>query len=420
MGTGSELIIPLAEAAGVAEARIGGKAYNLGRLIQAGYRVPAGFCIPVEAYAAFVRSADLEPTLRLELGRKLLSDMRWEEIWDAALRIRGAFLAAPVPDEVAEPILAACRELKAPSLVVRSSAPGEDSAERSYAGLHESLVGVSGEKAWLDAVRIVWASLWSDAALLYRRELELDVASSCMAVVVQELITTSVSGVGFGVDPLAPEEDRALVEAVPGLCEDLVAGAVDPDRWVLVRSTGEVLEWKPGRRGDDGPDDEATGDDPLLNRDDLRELHAVLRQVEELLEGPPDIEWTGRGSELTLLQARPVTRSEGDDEERTWYLSLRPGTTALRELCHRVSEELIPALAAEGQRLAAQKLDGMAGAELADALEARHEAHERWKTIYKDEFIPFAHGVRQLGPTSMTPCSRMMPTSSWGCWSINP
>jgi phosphoenolpyruvate synthase/pyruvate phosphate dikinase len=72
--------------------------------------------------------------------------------------------------------------------VVRSSAPGEDSAKTSFAGLHESFVNVKEVDAILDHIKLVWASLWSDAALLYRKELGLDIEGSSMAVLVQEIV----------------------------------------------------------------------------------------------------------------------------------------------------------------------------------------------------------------------------------------
>ena len=79
----------------------------------------------------------------MELGRKPFESMRWEEVWDTALRIRSAFLSAPVPPAIAEAIAAAVRKLGIEKpLAVRSSAPGEDSALRSFAGLHESSMGL--------------------------------------------------------------------------------------------------------------------------------------------------------------------------------------------------------------------------------------------------------------------------------------
>jgi hypothetical protein len=67
---------------------------------------------------------------------------------------------------------------------------------------------IVGPEAVLDAVRVVWASLWSDAALLYRQELALDPACSRMAVVVQEMIDQARSGVAFGRDPREPAPAR--------------------------------------------------------------------------------------------------------------------------------------------------------------------------------------------------------------------
>ena len=101
--------------------------------------------------------------------------------------------------------------------MVRSSAPGEDAEDISFAGLHESVVGVRGREALLEAVRIVWSSLWSDAALLYRRELGLDPSRSNMAVLVQELVIRDRSGVAFARDPRRPDREVMVVEAVPGL-----------------------------------------------------------------------------------------------------------------------------------------------------------------------------------------------------------
>lgn len=390
MGPGPGLIVPLSKAGDTGDAWVGGKAVGLGRLSAAGYRVPAGFCIATPAYEQFVEGAGLDEVIQMELGRKAFEDMRWEEIWDAALRIRTAFLSTPLPPQLADPIVEAYGTLKPGAVAVRSSAPGEDAVERSFAGLHESLIGVEDASRLLDAVRIVWSSLWSDAALLYRKELGLDLVHSRMAVVVQEFAFAPVSGVAFGRDPRAPRGDRQIVEAVPGTCEDLVSGAVDPDRWVMKRSTGELESWRPGDRDD-------AADETLLSRNDLARLHRNLIEVESLLGSPPDIEWTGRGLEFTLLQARPLTGPPSEDDERTWYLSLRPGDGRLASLCERVTNQLIPALAAEGARFTAEDLTKLTDRELADAIDARAEAHERWKEVYKEEFIPFAHGVRRFG-----------------------
>ncbi|MBP7868160.1 MAG: hypothetical protein KA419_19695 [Acidobacteria bacterium] len=385
-------ILPLDEADLALEPLVGGKSARLGALARAGHRVPPGFCVTIRAYERFVDAGRLTGAIQMELERKRFESMRWEELWDAALRIRSAFTARPLPADVNEAIARALAAFPGQAAwAVRSSAPGEDSAGCSFAGLHESCVGLVGTQAVLDAVRLVWASLWSDAAMLYRRELALDPSRSRMAVLVQAMREETVSGVAFGCDPRRPAAAIAVVEAVPGRCAGLVDGEIDPDRWELCRPDGRVTGWRPGNRAESFP---AT---PLLGPADLANLLQVIHGVEALFGWPPDIEWTGRRDRFTLLQARPVTSPASDGEDnRGWYLTLRPGMARLKKLRTRVAEELIPALEAEGRRLAAEDLEPLSAEQLAMTIEARLAAFQRWNETYRDEFIPFAHGIRNL------------------------
>ena len=202
-------------------------------------------------------------------------------------------------------------------------------------------------------MRLVWASLWSDAALLYRKELGLDPARSRMAVLVQEMVDADRSGVAFARDPRDTSKNHAIIESVPGPCSQLVDGVVDPDRWEVDRETRSVIVWLPGQREDSGRDDV-----PLLQPPDLEKILDTLLSVEQLFRWAPDMEWTGRSDSFTVLQARPITTSAPDeDKERSWYLTLRPGDARLKELRKRVAGHLIPELEAEGRKLAAEELD---------------------------------------------------------------
>jgi pyruvate,water dikinase len=392
VGARQRFVIPLSEVTDADGPLVGGKAARLAALARAGFSVPGGFCLTIKAYQRFVNASRLGNVIRMELGRKAFGDMRWEEIWDAALRIRSAFNGATVPEEIASEIGDAIKESPGQTCwAIRSTAPGEDSSQRSFAGLHESYLGVSGLTAVLDTVRLVWASLWSDAAMLYRRELALDPARSSMAVLLQPMRSEPVSGVAFGRDPRGPHADYALVEAVPGLCAGLVDGEVDPDRWKLRRPSGEVLDYSPGRR------EGGEFNEPLLETAHLVSLTGTLADVESLFGWPPDVEWTGRGDRFTLLQARPITApAAAPGDKRAWYLTLRPGSERLRTLRHRVADELIPELEALGRRFASERLDEYSDEQLAAALDERLAEVQRWRQIYTDEFIPFAHGVRRL------------------------
>ena len=120
-----------------------------------------------------------------------------------------------------------------------------------------------------------------------------------MAVLVQELIEEDVSGVAFGIDPRQPESGTIIIEAVPGLCRDLVDGNLDPDRWILKKSSGELIETISGKR------DELKPDSSLLNSKDLIHIYNTLQGIEELFGWSPDIEWTGK-KKILYFASKPT------------------------------------------------------------------------------------------------------------------
>ncbi|MGD8472446.1 MAG: PEP/pyruvate-binding domain-containing protein, partial [Desulfobacteraceae bacterium] len=169
--------------------RVGGKGYALALLAEGGFAVSRTLCVTSETYHEYVSRTGLRERILLELNRKAFKDMRWEEIWDCATRIRNMFLRKPIPEEISGELKEAIRTAFGDkAVVVRSSSPEEDTAASSFAGLHESYVNIRGTDDILEHILKVWASLWSDAALLYRQEIGLDVKKSAMAVVIQEIV----------------------------------------------------------------------------------------------------------------------------------------------------------------------------------------------------------------------------------------
>ncbi|MEZ4602687.1 MAG: PEP/pyruvate-binding domain-containing protein [Desulfobacterales bacterium] len=235
----------------------------MARLHQNGFNVPAAVCITTNAYQQFIRATGLATRIQMEINRKDFKDMRWEEIWDAALRIRNLFLRAPFPEKLD----AALRGRLAPlfqdrAVAVRSTAPGEDDQGASFAGLHDSYVNVRGIDAIMDHVRLVWASLWSDAALLYRQEIGLSVIRSKMAVVVQEMIDGDRSGIIFTQNPA--NDRQSVIESVHGLNQGLVDGLF---RRTDGLGSGLPAKYYPAYAG--GPEKVATRSSRAVVRDSL-------------------------------------------------------------------------------------------------------------------------------------------------------
>ena len=334
------------------ETRVGGKNAALARMAAEGLPVPDTLCVGVEAYRRFVEATGLRERIVLELNRKAFEEMRWEEIWDTALRIRNRFIRTPLPDDLRAELSGSIQSrFGSRPVVVRSSAPREDAAGTSFAGLHDSFVNVRGLDSILGHILLVWASLWSDRALLYRRELGLSASDSAMGVAVQAIVAGEVSGVAFGVSPNDPAQ--AVIEAVYGLNQGLVDGDVAPDTWILRRDDGAVLAHRSPQRDkamkpvtDDGgegvrlvPLSADEKDRPPLTPSAVTALFRMMGTAEALFGVPQDMEWTFRDGRLFILQSRPVTaagRGEAGADNRAWYLSQHRSLENLKQLLVRV------------------------------------------------------------------------------------
>jgi len=402
------LIVPLDGLADVHPRQVGGKAFSLGIIYRKGIVVPRALCLTQDVYEMYVRSTGLMERISLELGRKNFRDMRWEELWDASLRIRSMFLNTAIPPSLIKKIREPIEDHFGDSaVVVRSSAPGEDSATATFAGLHESYINVRGIYSILDHIRLVWASLWSDAALLYRKELELDVHHSTMAVIIQELIAGQKSGVVFSQDP--SNEGHVLVEATYGLNQGSADAVVEADRWTLDRSTGSIVTHQaPQRRKVMCPastgvslKDLAPGFQhvPPLSDVELLTVYRLAMQMEGLLGYALHVEWTFANTDLYTIQVRPLSEpsTKAGGAMRNGYYSLERSFENLKGLKRRIEDELIPEMKKEAAALPHCDPAALGDNELAEAIRDMTATYQAWEKAYWKYFTAFAHGMRLFG-----------------------
>src|SRR5438093_1419128 len=266
------LVRSLDELTAADTADAGGKGANLGELRRAEFPVPDGFVITTASYALAAEAAGVTGEA------------------PATARVRLA--ASPVPAGIAHAVREAYRALGASEVAVRSSATAEARPEARFAGQQDTMLGVSGEDAVLDAVRRCWASLWNDRAVAYRQSHDVPAEGLRLAVVVQRMVDAESAGVLFTADPITGRRRRATIEAVRGLGEQLVSGAVNPDHFVVNTRSDAVLE----RRGD------------ILTDAQLRELAALGARIEDHFGRPQDIEWAiDRAGKLWIVQSRDIT-----------------------------------------------------------------------------------------------------------------
>ncbi|HPQ81224.1 MAG TPA: PEP/pyruvate-binding domain-containing protein [bacterium] len=370
-------------------ALVGGKFFALTKLSRAGFAVPRSICATSELYDAFVDETGLRVKIGMELARKNLEEMRWEELWDASIRIRNLFLKTPLPRHMEAEIESAVGScIGDVAIAVRSSALGEDSARTSFAGAHESFLDVRGTGAVIESLRLVWASLFSDRALLYRKEMRLEVAKSRMAAVIQELVRGKFSGVAFSRSPA--DRRKMVVEAVRGLGEKLVDGSAEPDRWIIDRKGPGVL---PRLRAKRKPNS------PALSVQQVADVARLVLSAEKLFGRPQDMEWTIRGPAAVVLQSRPIT-TEGKKPEadrRSFDAGLRRSFDELVALKSLIERKIIPGMRREARLLGRLDLQGMPDKNLSAEILRRERALKKWTDEYWESCIPFGHGVRLFG-----------------------
>ncbi|MET0863536.1 MAG: PEP/pyruvate-binding domain-containing protein, partial [Nakamurella sp.] len=280
---GPPLVVDLADLSAERIADVGGKAANLGVLINAGFDVPPGFCVSTAAYRAAIRGTFVEDGSATD-----------------AAAARSAVLAAPFPPDVADAVREAYARLGSGAdiaVAVRSSATAEDLPGASFAGQQDTYLNIIGADDVLDAVHRCWASLWTDRAVAYRSAQGIDGAGVALAVVVQRMVDAAVAGVLFTADPVTGRRRQAVIDAAPGLGEAVVSGSVDPDRFVVDTASGTVLHRRHG-----GEPDFCLTDAQVLD------LSRLGDRVEESFGAPQDIEWAfDADGHPWLTQSRPIT-----------------------------------------------------------------------------------------------------------------
>lgn len=275
MGGLGAVLIPLNECHKYTPEQVGNKACNLGRLLAAGHRVPAGYCIPTS-------------TLRKALSGMPASGFPGHE--GTAAAHRQLLLSRPVETDLAGELHELWGRLQAErivELVVRSSGVHEDADGQSMAGQFHTELAVRSVDALLTAVKRCWASAWQPSLP------GADSGSHDLAVIIQEAVQPSVAGVLFTHSPLG-DSDCLVVEASFGHGQNIVSGSGKSNRYRLSHADGAVEE-------------SPSLDVEVLSKAQLQELYEVGLAVEELFGKPQDIEWAYAYGKLYLLQTRPIT-----------------------------------------------------------------------------------------------------------------
>lgn len=237
----------------------GNKAAGLSRLIGAGFPVPDGVVIPP---ATVGRIRDGAGSYHLD--------------WAGA-----AWAAVRHMDMGA-------------GLIVRTSSFIEDSKSHSFAGMFKSVAGIRTPESLKSAVNECISTAFGEEVARLSHSVGVD-SSALPGLVIQPLVPADFSGVAVcESSPGGQSDDIVQVEAEPGI-GGVVGGTVVPYSFTCAQGADA-----PKRIG--GPDE--GGPDP----DIIVSVALLARRARDLFGCPIDIEWCHFGSNIWIVQARPLVK----------------------------------------------------------------------------------------------------------------
>ena len=319
----------------------GGKGASLCGMTRANIPVPPGFVVLSAAFEKFLESADLNVEIDSILHAVNHKEMRTVE--NASEKIKDLILKAKMPQDIKEEITKEFKKLKTKFVAVRSSATAEDSSSAAWAGQLDTFLNTT-EKTLLTNVQKCWASLFTHRAVFYRFEKGLHNSKISVAVVIQKMIESEVSGIAFSVHPVTQDRNQMIIEAGYGLGEAIVSGQITPDSYVIEKNPRRIIDKniplqergiyrklkEGGNEWQNIPPEK--GEKQKLTDDQILELSELIIRIENHYGFPQDIEWAFENNKFYITQSRPITTLGVDevspDAEELLILRDRPRALA--------------------------------------------------------------------------------------------
>lgn len=294
----------------------GGKGASLGELTKIGIPVPPGFVILAHTFEKFLEITDIGVEINSAFKKVKVEDINSVEKTSEV--IKNLILESQIPETIKNEILKSFRQLNVSLVAVRSSATAEDSSVASWAGELETYLNTD-EALLLENVKRCWASLFTPRAIYYRFDQGLASAKISVAVVVQKMAQSEVSGIAFTAHPVTKDKNQVLIEAIYGLGEPIVSGEVTPDSYVCLKATEEILDknianqerllaYNAKKKVNEFKLVEfGQREKQKLSDRKIKELVAICQKLEDHYKKPQDIEWALEKDSLYLVQSRPIT-----------------------------------------------------------------------------------------------------------------
>jgi pyruvate,water dikinase len=292
----------------------GGKGASLGEMTQAGIPVPGGFVVLSDSFEKFIKETKIADEIDHELHKVNHEEVK--SVDEASKIIQEIILSKKMPKDISDEIMKHYKELDSEFVAVRSSATSEDGVAAAWAGQLDSYLNTTKENL-LKNVQRCWASLFTPRAIFYRFEKHLQKDAISVAVVVQKMINSEISGIAFSVHPVTQDYNQLIIEAGLGLGEAIVSGQITPDSYVVEKEPKRILEINVSEQekglfrkkggGNEWKESGEKGKEQKLSGKQIDELANLIIKIEKHYGFPCDIEWAFEKGKFYIVQSRPIT-----------------------------------------------------------------------------------------------------------------
>jgi pyruvate, water dikinase len=303
----------------------GGKGANLGEMYNLGIPVPNGFVVTSNAYFEFIKENNLKPAIENILKITNVDDP--DQLHKSSKKIRDIIKKAPINHQLSLDIMKAYKKLsvfgglKNLPVAVRTSATSEDSADASFAGQGDTFLNVLGETNVLHRVRDCWSSLFTSRSIFYQVKKHYDHFKIGVAVPVQKLINSEISGICFTANPVTNNKKEIIVETIWGLGEYIVQGKITPDQHIIEKNTWKIIS------------ESHIEQDVQLVRSSTHETKEVIvpktKQKKKKINNSMAIKIAKIGQKLNNHYGKPQDIEFAIDRGKLYIVQTRPITTTI-------------------------------------------------------------------------------------------
>ncbi|MBP1590882.1 MAG: phosphoenolpyruvate synthase [Oscillospiraceae bacterium] len=265
--------------------KTGNKAAFLSRMKRNGFNVPDGIVLGKDCFLETVSADENKAD-----ADKLLGSLTKENAKETSEKIKELYSGLKLSDEIKTEIEKRTDPQK--KYAVRSSGIKEDLEGFSFAGQYDTFINVSGADDIADAVIKCYLSGYSETVLSYLASNGLASGGSEMAVIIEEMVNSEISGVAFTVNPMTGNDKEIIIEVTEGQGENLVSGKVAAESYGYDWWNKKIT----------------SSSGKLLSEDKIREISCTALKIQQFFGYPCDIEFAMENDELYILQARAITK----------------------------------------------------------------------------------------------------------------